>query len=208
MQPVLSEMLIDGDYVYISGFPGAVALRGTVRIETDARRIRFSSAVGPDGSPSVQAIDYAYELDGDRLTLTGSDENSIVLQRRPALREAPANLQVEFVTASGFNSAGDLLVTEFSLLRTGKEGAPWYEPYERIFKTQRASLVLVEESGVTEISIDAARSLVNASTPVVITFRDDGAPPDSSAVRGMLARVLRPGTVVFNLSTSENVPQP
>jgi hypothetical protein len=213
MQPVLSELLIDGDHVEITGFPDTGDLLGTLQVEADAQRMQVISAVGADGSPPPRTLDYTYELNGDALTLIANDGRSIVLQRRDAVRNALANVPVEFVAASGINGAGDLLVTEFSVLRAGREDAAWYEPRERAFNTRRATVLLVQESATKEISIDEARSLVHGSTPVVIAFREDHSQqrrpqPDSPAVRQVYSHVLRPGTVVFILSADDNVPQP
>jgi hypothetical protein len=161
MQPVLCELLIDGDHVEITGFPDAGELLGRIQVEADVRRIQVIAAVGADGSPPPRTLDYTYELNGDALTLIANDGRSIVLQRRHAVREALANIDVEFVAASGINSAGDLLVTEFRMVRDGLDQADWYEPRERTFNTQRATVLLVQESATKEISIDEARSLVH-----------------------------------------------
>lgn len=224
MQPVVAELLIDGDHVEMAGFPGVSRLRGTLRNDADARRISILPAVEAGGPSQPRAVEFVYQLQADSLTLTGSDGNSIALQRRRTARHALANIQLEFVAASGINRAGDLLVTEFSVLQAGQGGAPWYEPRERTLNAQRATILLVQDSALKEISIDEARDLLPDLQPVVIAFRKGDSPPverqfqllssagpvepDDHAARQVLSHVLRPGTLVFILSPDDNVPLP
>jgi len=213
MQPVLAELWIDGDHGELTGFPTVGSLHGTLRVDAGARLISIIPGAAADGSPPSETINYTYELKAESLTLTGSDGNVIALGRRPTARDPLADVQVEFVTASAINDAGNLVITEFRWLRTGQDGKPWYERHELALNTQRATVLLVQESTLKEISNAEARPLVRESTPVVMVFTPDNpeqdlSQPAGSAVRQVLARMLRPGTLVFILPESDRVPPP
>lgn len=135
-----------------------------------------------------------------------------------------ANAQVEFVTATGINEAGDLLVTEYAQLRVGQVGPTYYQPEPRTRKTKQATAFLVQENTLKKVGLDEARGLIRGPTPVVIAYRPDDRPepqqlyqlwkeigspaPDSEAVAQTLSKLLRPGSLVFVLSARENVPVP
>lgn len=222
-QPVIAELLIKGDQIEISGFPNLGELRGTVRFNAGARRMRITP-VAVDGRPAPKGLEYTYELKGDRLTLTDGDKVSVALQKLQVTQAPLANAQVEFVAAAGINDAGDLLVTRFTALLAGRAGVTYYQPRKESLSIKQATVLLVQETGLKSVTVEQARRLVREAPAVVVTYRQDDRPapppahklwkdggsptPDSEAVRQTFARILRPGTLVFVLSARENVPRP
>lgn len=223
-QPVRAELLIKEGHAELLGFPNVDRLTGSVRFDTHARRMQITPMTTADVQPRAKAAEYAYAIKGDQLTLIDGDKVEISLQRRRVAENPLANARVEFVTATGINDAGDLLVTEFTVLRAGRAGATYFQPENRSLKTNQATVLLVQETGLKKVTVDEARGLMRPSTPVVVAYRPDDQPsphqshelwkdmgtpmPDSEAVRQTLARLLRPGTLVFVLSARENLPQP
>ena len=223
-QPVLAELFIKGNHIELHGFRSVGNLTGTVRLDAGAKRMRITPTAPAGGQPAPKAIEYAYEIMGDRLTLTDGDKVPVVLQKHRVAENPLANARVELVTATGINDAGDLLVTEFTVLRAGRVGATYFQPENRSLKTKQATVFLVQEAGVKKVTIDEARRLIRESTPVVVSYRQDDRPsphqfhelwkdmgpppPDSEAARQIYSRILRPGTLVFVLSARENVPVP
>jgi hypothetical protein len=223
-QPVRAELMIEGDHIELYGFRNVNRLTGTVRFDAGAKRMRITPAAAARRLPAPKAIDYTYDIKGDKLTLIDGDKVSVTLQRHPVAQDPLANAQVEFVAATEINDAGDLNVTEFAVLRAGRTGAIFFQPAKRSLKTQQATVLLVQDTGLKKITMAEARGYMRKSTPVVVAYRhedrpslhqlhdlwkDMGSPmPDSEAVGQTFARVLRPGTLVFILSARENVPQP
>lgn len=224
-QPVLAEMVVKGDRVELHGFRNAGSFAGTMRLDPAARRM----VITPDaagGRPAPKAVEYAYDVQGDRLTLTDADKVPVSLQRHRVVEKPLAHARVELVAATGINDAGDLLVTEVAALRAGQAGATYYQPEARSLKTRQAAVFLVQDGGVKRITLDEARRLIRDTTPVAVSYRPDNlpanptfqshelwknvgaAPPDSEAVLQTVARTLRPGTLVFVLSAKENVAVP
>jgi hypothetical protein len=220
--PVIAKMLIKGDHIELRGFPDAQTLTGTVRFVAGAKRIRITPAAGAE--PAPKPIEYAYELKGDSLTLTGGDNVQIGLQKVRIVHNPLANAQVELIAASGFNERGDLVVTDVTVLRAGKIGATYLQSEKRTRSIKQATVLLVQDKGMKKVTLDDARRLLRDSTPVVVTYRQDDraspelggdlwkfagpALPDSEAVQQTLARILRPGTLVFVLFARENTLQP
>jgi len=223
-QPVKAELLIQGDHVELNGFRNASRLTGTVRVDVRAKRIHITPTPEAGGQPAPKAIEYAYDIKADELTLTDSEKTSISLQRLRVAQNPLANARVELVAATEINKAGDLLVTEFTVLRAGRAGVNYFQPQERSLKTKQATVYVAQETGLKKITVDEARGRIRSSTPVVVAYRpndrtsppqfhelwtDLGSPmPDSDAVWQTYARLLRPGTVIFVLSARENIPQP
>jgi hypothetical protein len=223
-QPVLAEMLIKGDSVEMCGFRNLGRLTGTVRCDARTKRMHITPAAGTEGKPRPKAVEFTYEINGEELTLTDADKVPVSLNRRPVAQNPQANVQVEFLTATGINGAGDLLVTEYRVLQAGQAGATYYHPQDRRLKTRQATVLLAQEAGLKKVTLDEARGLIGKATPVVVTYRpeqrqpasrfsellrDAGPPlPDSEAVQQTLSRLLRPGTLVFILPASESIPQP
>lgn len=222
-QPVLAELYVRGDRVELAGFRGAARLSGTVTVYENAKRLRILPRPEPGTDAPPKGHTFAYELQGDDLTLTDADGLAITL-RRQARAEAPkAQVDVQLVTASGFNEAGDLLVTEFTAIRVGGDAPPLFRPDTRPLKTKDATISLVQETGLKPISLDQARGLIRGPTPVVVACRRGDAPvppfyqlakevgppqPDSDAVSRTFTHLLRPGTLVFVLPPGALVLEP
>jgi hypothetical protein len=223
MQPVLAEMVVRGDRIEAVGFRFANKLAGTVHVNAATGRLRILPANAPN-KPAAKDIIVAFELKGDELTLIDEDQVSVSLHRVSVARDPLADVRVEFVTATGINEAGDLLVTHISALRTGQAGAAHHRAEPRRLNTQKAMVLLLEEKGSKKITLDEARRRLRESSPVVLAHRpeerrplpspgglwDDVGPvmPDSEAAGRMFARLLRPGTLVFVLPAPGNVVQP
>ncbi len=223
--PVRAELFVKGSHVELYGFPkiDRDRLTGTVRVDAGAKQIQVTPTAD-DGQPTPKTINYAYEIKGDKLTLIDRDKFSISLYRHRVAQRPLANAQVEIVAATGINDAGDLLVTEFTVLRAGRVGATYLRPVKRSLKTKQAIVLVVQETGWKKTTVDEARRLIHEPTPVVVAYRHDDRPslyqshrmwkdigppaPDSEAVSRTLSRILRPGTLIFVLSASENAPRP
>ena len=222
-QPVMAELLIKGDYVELSAFPNVDRLKGTFHCDTSAGELRITPKAQAAGQPE-KAIVYSYDFKGTELTLTDSNHRSIAFHRHGVAQTPLANTQVEFVAATGINDAGDLLVTEFTVLQANQTDATCFQPVNRSLKTKQATVLLVQQNGFKKVTVDEARGLLRESTPVVVAYRYDERPsgepsyrlwndmgpaaPDSEAVSQTFSRILRPGTLVFIVSASESVPQP
>ncbi len=222
-QPVMAELFVTGDHVELCGFPNVDRLAGTVRFDESAKRIQIAPTVDAGGQPA-KAIDYAYQIKADELTLTDSDKSPITLDRQPTVQDPLANVRVDFVAATGINAAGDLIVTEFSMLRAGRDEVTYFKPLNWPLKTQQATVLLVQEAGCKQVTLAEARRRIREPTLVVVAYRHDDRPkrhrlhelwkdigppaPDSEAVSRTFSRILRPGTLVFVLSARENVVEP
>lgn len=223
-QPVVAEMFIKGEHVELHGFRNASRLSGTVRFDANARQMQITPTAAPGAEPAPKTINYTYDLKGDELTLTDSDNVSLNLQKLRDVQNPRANAQVELVEATGINAAGELLVTEFILVRAGQAGTEYFLPQDRKLNIRQATVLEVHETGLKQITLDEARRLIQKSMPVAVTYRHDDRPPqqqfhelwkelgppmpDSDAARNTFARTLRPGTLVFILSARDNVPVP
>jgi hypothetical protein len=222
-QPVIAEMVVQGDRIELHGFRNVGRLTGTVQLDAGARRMRITPAAKAD-EKRPRPLDYTYEIKGDKLTLTDSDKVAITLHKHRVVKDPLANAQVELVTATGINEAGDLLVTEYTVLRAGRAGTTYYQPEPHKRSTKQAAVFVVREAGLKKVTVDEARRLLGETTPVVVTYRHDDRPPpqslhelwkemgspqpDSEALGRTFARLLRPGSLIFVLSARENVPQP
>jgi len=223
--PVMAELFVRGGHVELYGFPklNRNRLTGTVRFDESAKQMQITPAAEAGGQPEKRIV-YAYEIKADELLLIDSDKFSISLHRHRVAQEPLANAQAELVAAAGINDAGDLLVTEFTVLRAGRVGATYLQPVSRSLKTKQAIVLVVQQTGWKKITVDDARRLIHEQTPVVVAYRHDDRPsqhqlhrlwkemgsptPDSEAVSRTFSQILRPGTLVFVLSASENAPQP
>ncbi|MDB5348672.1 MAG: hypothetical protein JWP89_7049 [Schlesneria sp.] len=221
-QPVLAEMLIRGDKIELSGFRAADRLWGLVKIDPATKTIKVTSA--RTGASPSKVIEYKYEATPKSLTLTDSDNVSILLQKRQLDLNPLADVRLELVAADGINDEGHLQITEYSALKFGRTDATFYEPMIRAFKTSEASIFLCEENGLKKITIDEARKQHQPASPVAIAYRSDldsaskesrefqtrlGSPqPDSDAALKMLGRTLRVGTLVFVFPARLAIPEP
>ena len=222
-QPALAKLFVEGERAELYGFrPGRI--EGKVDVDTATRRLYIMPTHGEADNESAKPAQFAYEWRDGFLILTDSDNIAVTLQRRAATRDALANATVELVSASGISYDGQLLVTEYSELRAGRAGTPYFAPYERKLDLKKATILLVQERDTKKIQAEEARKLLVKATSVALAFRADdraaeghqqelwqevGAPsPDGEVVRRMLSKTLRPGTLVFILSARDNVPQP
>ena len=219
-QPVTAELFIQGDYVELCGFGKPNMLAGTVRFDPSAKQMLITPAAEA-GGPRAKPIIYTYEIKDGKLTLIDSDKFSITLHRHRVVQDPLANAQVDLVAATGFNDAGDLLVTEFTMLRAGRAGATYFEPMKWSLKTKQATVLLVQEAGCKKVTLDEARRQIREPTLVAVAYRHDdrskrqqlhrlwrekGSPtPDSETVSRTFSRILRPGTLVFVLSARQNL---
>lgn len=222
-QPVTAELFIDGDHVELTGFPKLGKLTGTVHVDTKARQMVITPSADAGGQRK-KTIAYAYKMRADELSLIDSDKFAISLSRQPVVKDPVADAQVDLVAATGINADGDLLVSEFTLLRAGKAETTFFQPMDRALKTKNATVLRIEETGWTRITVGDARRLIHQPTPVAVAYgRDDrrswqqpyqlwkevGPPqPDSEVVARTFSRLLRPGTLVFILSARENILEP
>lgn len=224
-QPVIAELLIQGDRVALAGFPPRMGRTGTVRFDPSAKRMEITPTVEAGDRRTPRAVAYTYQIKGDELTLIDSEKVSLSFRRRPVAHRPLADVQVQLVAASGINDAGELRVTAFTPHRVGRSGATCFEPKNRSLSTKQAIVFLVQETGLKRVTVDDARKLLRKSTPVVVAYRHDdrtlpqpsgefwkeeleSPSPDSDAVGQTFSQVLRPGTLVFVLSSRENVPRP
>jgi hypothetical protein len=222
-QPVMAELFIAGDHVELCGFPNVSKLTGSVRFDASVKRMRITPTAVAGGQPA-KAIDYAYQIEADELTLIDSDKSRLTLERQPVVRDPLADVRVNLVAASGINAAGDLLVTEFTMLRAGQAKVTYFEPTHWPLKTKQATILRVQEAGCRQLTLDEARRQIREPSLVVVAYRRDDRPkrhqlhglwkdigppaPDSDAVLQTFSRILRPGTLIFVLSARENVVEP
>lgn len=217
-QPVLAELLIQGDHVELAGFPNTDNLAGKVSFDATAKRMRIT-LVAEEGQPAPEPIEFSCELREDSLTLVDSQNSTICFARDPAKQEVCANIQIELVMASGIDEAGLLLVTEFDQLSVGQARATQFEPRQVKLGALGASVLVVREAELQPITIEEARALLAEPTVVAVTYLPDdaanayqshelwrniGTPsPATTSVHRTLARTLRPGALVFVLSAAE-----
>lgn len=223
MQPVLAEMFLREGFVELSGFPRVGDAAGTARYDENAGTLQITPLKEfPDQEPKVFTL--TCRLDGDTLKLTTADNVAVTLLRRPVERRPLANVEVEFVAARGISAAGELLLTRYTVLRVGESFARYFRPSEGSVDTRQATVFQVGEVGLKKITIDEARGKIRAPTLVALAFHHeqrplagDGdrlgksagpLPPDSVEVTRTLARMLRPGTLLFIVEHSEKIPKP
>lgn len=228
MQPVVAELFVHGDKVELCQFPKVGSLTGTIRVDTSAKKMRVSPRANAADQLAPKPIEYTYEIKGEQLTLTSSDNDkaSVSFGRCRMARDALANARVELVAATGINAEGDLLVTRFTVLRSDRAGATYFHPHDGKLKTKQATVLLVQKARLKDISVGEARALIGEPMLVVIAcrpddrrppqgffggelFRDIGPPmPDNDSVIKTFSSVLRPGTLVFIVSARENAVLP
>jgi hypothetical protein len=223
-QPVIAELLIKGDHVELVGFPQVGSLRGTVRFDASVKRMQITPTVEADSQAKPKVIDFTYEFKSDDLTITDNDKHSIFLKKRHTVDNPLANAKVELIEATGISETGDLSVTEYTVLQAGRVGTTYFQPQNRSLKTKQATVFVVQDTGLKKITIGDARGLIRKPMPVMVAYRQDNRPspnqphelwkemgppvPDNEAVGQTFSQILRPGTLIFVLSASENVPQP
>jgi hypothetical protein len=223
-QPVLARAVISGNRIEVSGFRTIGNLAGTFRLDSRRQEMHITPAGKAQNQSPAKVITYKYELKQDQMTLTDSDQVPIGLSREPLARNPLANVQVEFAVASGINTAGDLLVTDHNWVEAGRAKETVYVPRKRILKLKSAAIFVVQDADCKRSSVAAVRESLRESTPVILAFRNEIAPPasdghelwnergaaapDSDAALKMFASLVKPGTFVFVLSPVENAPVP
>ncbi|MBS0205348.1 MAG: hypothetical protein JSS49_20785 [Planctomycetes bacterium] len=221
-QPVLAEMAVQGELVELRHFRNADRGRGRFQLDQAARRIRISLEAENKSPPRI--VEFQYQWNGDKLTLTDNDQVPVVLSRQPAQKNAHANVAVQLVIANAIKETGDLSITEFSVLQSKGVAVTVHQPVTRSLSTKDSVILQLQETGVKKITLDEARGLLSAATPVVITYRNARntgayqshelwtnlglALPDSEAALRTYARLLRPGTLIFVLPEEASVPVP
>lgn len=223
IQPVIAELLVEGDQVELYGFPNVDRLTGRFRLEF-AKQMHITPTVETGGQCTRKAIHYKYEIKGNALTLIDRHGISISLERVRVAQDPLGNAQVELVAAAGINDAQELIVTEFNVLRAERAGTTYFKPERRSLKIKQATILLIQEAGWKQVTIGQAREMIHESMPVAVTYghhdrpsphqlhrlwNETGPPlPESEPVWRMFSQILRPGTLVFVLSVRENALQP
>ena len=75
-QPVMAELSIKGDQIEMLSLPNVERLKGTIRVDPDAKQIRVTPTSEPGGS-LAKAIVYSYDIQHGELTLTDSDGRKV-----------------------------------------------------------------------------------------------------------------------------------
>lgn len=221
-QPVLAEMVVQGDQLELRHFRNADRDRGRFQLDRATRRIRVSLETEKKSPPRI--IEFQYQWNGDTLTLTDNDQVSVGLARQPVQQNAHANVAVQLVLASGITKSGDLSITEFTVLQSKGVAVTAHQPVHRSLSMKDSVVLQLQEAGVKKITLDEARGLLSAPTPVVIAYRNAKSTeayqsrelwtnlgsvlPDSEAALRTYARLLRPGTLIFVLPEEASVPVP
>ena len=221
-QPVLAEMVVQGDQLELRHFRNAERDRGRFQLDRAARRIRIS--LETETKSPARIIEFQYQWNGDKLTLTDNDQVSVSLSRQPVQKDAHANVAVQLVLANGIKEAGELAITEFTVLQSKGVAVTVHQPVHRSLSTKNSVVLQLQETGIKKITLDEARGLLSAPTPVVITYRnarnsgayqshelwtDQGSVlPESEAALRTYARLLRPGTLIFVLPEEASVHVP
>lgn len=225
MLPAMAELFIEGDTARMRGFPNVGRIDGTIRIDDRTKKIAITPQAKASNQPAAKALEYTYDLKGDKLTLSGADQAAISMDRQRVERDALPRLKVDFVTATGIDDAGDLLVTEYTELEAAQPtAATYFSSHESKLTTKEGTAFLVQKDGLKKISLTEARALLRRPRLVAITCRQDSPQPpdlsgselfkdigpiqpDSDAGLKSLARLLQPGLLVFVLSEFQNRPQ-
>lgn len=223
-QPVLAELLIDGDRVALRGFRGVTALAGKLRIDAGANTLELRADPTESDAVPPKAVRFSYTLEDKTLTLTDADGVEVTLQRVDTDREPMSQAGVEFVTATSLSRTGELELIEYTMVQTARAGTVYFRPRRRVLNTANGTTIrVVQESGWKTLSLPQARSAISTATPVVLLKRHvpRGAPnpndvwhelgepaPESESVWKTFSRVLQPGTLVFIVPAIDTVPEP
>lgn len=221
-QPVLAEMMIDGEKFELLGFRGVNQAWGLIHIDPATKKLKITTAKAGD-SPS-RVVEYSYKISDAGLTLTDSENVAIELHKVPLQSKPLVSTHIDIVIAEGFNKDGRLLTTEQSPVKVGRSTSIRYSSSAIARKLDESAIFVTGEDTMRKISIDDARKLLKPSTPVAIAYRStdsqvpkitiglrefQGIPqPDSDAGLGTLTRMLRPGTLVFIVDTQLAIPEP
>lgn len=223
MLPAMAELFIEEETVRMRGFPHVGRIDGKIRIDERNKKIAITPQTKAADQPAAKALEYTYELKGDKLILSDAGQATLSMERRRIERDATPRIKVDFVTAT--DDAGDLLVTDYNVLESAEPtAATYFSPHGSKLTTKEATAFLVQKEGLKKISLTEARALLRHPRLVVITYRQDSpqppdlwgselfkdigpVQPDSDAGLKTLARLLRPSLLVFVLSEYQNRPQ-
>ncbi|HJT33047.1 MAG TPA: hypothetical protein VJ783_13480 [Pirellulales bacterium] len=221
----MAELFIEGDIVRMRGFPHVGRIDGTIRIDERTNTIAITPQAKAADQPAAKALEYTYDLMGDKLALTGAGQATLSMERRRISRDPLPRIKLDFVTVTGIDDAGDLLLAESSELEAAEPTtAAYFSPHESKLTTKDATAFLVQQEGLKKVSLTEARALLRRPRLVAIAYRQDlprppdpwgsellkdigPVQPDSDAGLKTLARLLRPGLLVFVLSEFQNKPQ-
>jgi hypothetical protein len=221
--PAMAELFIEGDRVEARGLPNIGSLIGRIRADDTIKTIRMTPKANAPDQPAPKPLDFTYQIKDDRLTLVDAEKRPISFARRSITRDALANTELEIVTANGIDDAGNLLVTEFTVLKRDEAEGFYFNPHDGKRPIKDVNVLLVQRDGLKKISVNQARAVIHDPMPVAITYRPHEPPlppelgggelfkdfgraqPDSDAVLKTLSRVLRPGTLVFVLSAPRRI---
>lgn len=211
MQPVLAELLIDGDRVETDGFPEIGRFSGTIHIDESTHQLQVIEDAEADAEKRI--VIFRWELEGDKLTLTDQQNRPVLLTRSGNPRPTPGSLQVELVLATELSETGILTISRTGAIEPRRGKRTLHRQQTEKLGDSAVMVLIVEESGARQIAIDEARQhLKNPSMVAVATSRpistpevepralwkDAGLPAiDSESVGQTLARSLKPGTLVI-----------
>lgn len=217
MQPVIAELLIVGHRIELKGFPKVSDVRGTIAEDSSNGRLTVTTATGNESHS------FSYKLAGNTLTLSEDNGIAVSLERYGVPHTAPVNLKADLVPAT-IDDAGNLVVTEFTELHARSSEARLFRPHSRTIKTADATVMRVDQDRLSTITVNEARQAIPEGAPVVVIFRpvanvstpydpslleSSGLPaPTGASAMQTLARILRPGTLVFVVPNEEQLIPP
>lgn len=221
-QPVIAELMVDGEKFELFGFRGLNQAWGLIQIDPAMKTLKFTTAKAAD-APSKE-IKYTYKHSEGRLTLFDAENVAIELNKVPLQTKPLVKVRMDILIAEGINEAGRLLTTEQSVVKVGRSTSIRYEASTVARKIDPLLIFVTGEDGMKKVSVDEARKLLKPSTPVAMAYRetDDqmlkwdiglrhfqgAATPESDAGLQTLARALRPRTLVFVVSDLQALPEP
>ncbi len=215
----VGELYIGSGRAASKGIPildgtGAVVLHSSGK----HRRARFTYFLEEKGKPKKKPVDFSYEIEGDKLTITIGDEGGGFSLTRVTVEETPfADINASFEMARGVDREGNLLLTTYSAMRIGDDGPELPAPSSLVRPLKNAHIYRVEENDAKKITVEEARGFLREPTPVVIAGRSarNGhvssllskrfrtLQPDSEAGLKTLTHLLKPGTLVFVIPDAE-----
>jgi hypothetical protein len=217
MQPVIAELLVVGDRIKFKGFPKVSEIEGTLSIDPSIARLTVTPAT------TDEPHSFSCKLAGNTLTLSDDKGPAVSLEHYGVLHTAPVNLKADLVPAT-IDDAGNLVITEFVELCARTSTVPLSKSYSRTIKTDDATVMRVDQDGLSTITVNEARQAIPESAPVVVIFRPmanvstpydpslletSGMPsPTGAPAMQTLARTLRPGTLVFVVPNEERLVPP
>jgi hypothetical protein len=221
-QPVLAEILIEGEKFELFGFHNVDQAWGLIRIDATTKKLKFTTAKTADAASKV--VEYTYKISAAKLTLIDTENVAIELHKIPLDDKPSAKVRLDILIAEGINEEGHLLTTEQSAVKVARSSSIRYQASTVARKIDPAGIFVTEDSGMKKISLNEARKLLKPSTPIAMAYRETdeqmlkwdiglrhfqgSAKPESEAGLRTLARSLRLGTLVFVVSELQATPEP